>query len=65
MTNAPNGRPDLIAAARGLIGVPFELGGRDPARSLDCAGLVMTAGILKWAEGELHYGLWGAAGSGT
>ena len=31
------------ARARALVGVPFRAQGRDPARGLDCAGLVITA----------------------
>ncbi|ODU69350.1 MAG: hypothetical protein ABT11_12685 [Novosphingobium sp. SCN 66-18] len=34
---------DLAAAALNLIGTPFRLHGRDPARGLDCVGLVAEA----------------------
>ncbi|MBO9499856.1 MAG: hypothetical protein J7483_10415 [Novosphingobium sp.] len=33
----------LAAAAERLIGTPFALHGRDPARGLDCVGLVAAA----------------------
>jgi cell wall-associated NlpC family hydrolase len=33
----------LAAAAEALIGTPFRLHGRDPARGLDCVGLVTAA----------------------
>jgi cell wall-associated NlpC family hydrolase len=33
----------LAAAAERLVGVPFRLHGRDPARGLDCVGLVAAA----------------------
>jgi cell wall-associated NlpC family hydrolase len=33
----------LAAAAERLVGVPFRLHGRDPARELDCVGLVAAA----------------------
>jgi len=32
----------IISAARGLLGVPFRLHGRDPATGLDCIGLVLS-----------------------
>lgn len=34
---------DLAAAATGLIGTRFRLGGRDPAQGLDCIGLLQAA----------------------
>lgn len=34
---------DLAAAAERLVGTPFRLHGRDPARGLDCVGLVAAA----------------------
>ena len=33
----------LAAAAESLVGVPFRLRGRDPARGLDCVGLVAAS----------------------
>lgn len=33
----------LAAAAERLVGTPFRLHGRDPARGLDCVGLVAAA----------------------
>ncbi len=33
----------LEAAAAALLGVPFRLGGRDPASGLDCVGLITAA----------------------
>lgn len=33
----------LFEAARGLVGVPFRLHGRDPATGLDCVGLIAAA----------------------
>ena len=33
----------LAAAAERLVGTPFRLHGRDPARGLDCVGLVAVA----------------------
>jgi cell wall-associated NlpC family hydrolase len=33
----------LARAAERLVGVPFRLHGRDPARGLDCVGLVAAA----------------------
>jgi len=33
----------LAAAAEGMAGTPFRLGGRDPATGLDCIGLVVAA----------------------
>ncbi|HEY6815218.1 MAG TPA: NlpC/P60 family protein [Croceibacterium sp.] len=36
-------RAALAAAAERLIGTPFRLHGRDPARGLDCVGLVAAA----------------------
>ncbi|MBB3034534.1 NlpC/P60 family protein [Alteriqipengyuania lutimaris] len=33
----------LAAAARGLVGTPFRLQGRDPATGLDCVGLVLAS----------------------
>lgn len=33
----------LVAAAEELMGTPFRLHGRDPARGLDCVGLVAAA----------------------
>ncbi|MFL0413033.1 peptidoglycan endopeptidase [uncultured Sphingomonas sp.] len=33
----------VAAAARGLVGVPFRLHGRDPATGLDCVGVVALA----------------------
>jgi cell wall-associated NlpC family hydrolase len=33
----------LAAAAERLLGTPFRLHGRDPARGLDCVGLVAAA----------------------
>jgi cell wall-associated NlpC family hydrolase len=33
----------LAAAAERLVGTPFRLHGRDPARGLDCVGLVASA----------------------
>jgi len=33
----------LAAAAEALVGVPFRLGGRDPAGGLDCLGLFAVA----------------------
>ena len=35
--------PRLAAAAERLVGVPFRLHGRDPARGLDCVGVVEAA----------------------
>jgi cell wall-associated NlpC family hydrolase len=35
--------PLIAAAAVALTGVPFRAGGRDPARGLDCVGVVLTA----------------------
>lgn len=35
---------DLAAAAEALVGTPFRLHGRDPARGLDCIGL-LAAGL--------------------
>ena len=34
---------DLAAAARGFIGAPFRLHGRDPATGIDCIGLFAAA----------------------
>lgn len=36
-------REALAAAAEALVGVAFRLHGRDPARGLDCVGLVAAA----------------------
>ena len=33
----------FAAAAESLLGVPFRLGGRDPATGVDCVGLVAVA----------------------
>ncbi len=33
----------IVAAARGLIGVPFRLHGRNRATGIDCVGLVVVA----------------------
>lgn len=33
----------LAAAGAGFVGVPFRLHGRDPARGLDCVGLVAAS----------------------
>lgn len=33
----------LAAAAASFVGAPFRLHGRDPARGLDCVGLVAAA----------------------
>lgn len=33
----------LLAAARQLLGVPYELGGRDPEKGVDCQGVVFLA----------------------
>jgi cell wall-associated NlpC family hydrolase len=33
----------FIDAARSLIGAPFEMGGRDPERGIDCVGVVVYA----------------------
>ena len=30
----------FLAAARQLVGVPYELGGRDPKKGIDCQGLI-------------------------
>nr|MBL8412736.1 C40 family peptidase [Dechloromonas sp.] len=35
-------RPDVVAAARNLIGTPFRHQGRLPGIGLDCAGLVVV-----------------------
>ncbi|MDE2562080.1 MAG: C40 family peptidase [Sphingomonadales bacterium] len=35
--------PTLEEAALGLVGTPFRLHGRDPARGLDCVGLIAEA----------------------
>jgi len=40
---------DVIARARGLLGVRFRLHGRDPATGLDCVGLVSAALQLNFA----------------
>ncbi|MEE4451753.1 hypothetical protein [Novosphingobium resinovorum] len=34
---------DLAIAARGLVGSPFRLHGRDPASGLDCVGVIEAA----------------------
>ncbi|GGE01963.1 hypothetical protein GCM10011515_22040 [Tsuneonella deserti] len=34
---------DLANAARGLVGAPYRLHGRDPATGLDCIGVVLAA----------------------
>jgi cell wall-associated NlpC family hydrolase len=39
----------IVAAARGLIGVPFRLHGRSAAHGLDCIGLATQA--LEHAQG--------------
>lgn len=36
-------RADPVTVARGVIGTPFRLHGRDPAFGLDCVGLVSLA----------------------
>lgn len=46
----------LAAAAERLIGVPFRLRGRDPARGLDCLGLVATALAASGTEVEVPAG---------
>ena len=43
MNYATRQAEQFIEAARGLVGAPFEMGGRDPARGIDCAGLVVYA----------------------
>jgi len=35
--------PELARAAEALAGTPFRLHGRDPARGLDCVGLLAAA----------------------
>ncbi len=47
------------ARARALVGVPFRAQGRDPARGLDCAGLVITACGLQPESGRRNYRLRG------
>lgn len=48
--------PDGFAArAEALVGVPFRLGGRDPATGLDCVGLVACA--CGAAQAPIGYGL--------
>lgn len=49
----------FAAAAEGLLGTPFRLGGRDPATGVDCVGLVACA--LGGAEAPLGYALRNAA----
>lgn len=54
------GRGEAVArAAEALVGVPFRLHGRDPARGLDCVGLVAAAldGAGVPADPPLRYGL--------
>lgn len=50
---------DLARAAETLVGAPFRLHGRDPARGLDCVGVVAAAfaraGLR--AEAPAHYAL--------
>lgn len=41
----------FAAAAEGLLGAPFRLGGRDPAAGLDCVGLVACALEAEAPEG--------------
>lgn len=50
---------DLAAAAAALEGVPFRLHGRDPARGLDCVGVVAAAFAVcgKTAREPRGYGL--------
>ncbi|WP_037488722.1 hypothetical protein [Sphingomonas phyllosphaerae] len=40
---ACEGGERVLAAAQGLVGVRFRMQGRDPARGLDCVGLVGVA----------------------
>jgi hypothetical protein len=40
----------LAEAARGLVGGPFRLHGRDPATGLDCVGLVSAALVAAGAS---------------
>ena len=48
--------PDqFAAAAEGLLGAPFRLGGRDPATGIDCVGLVACA--LGGVEAPTGYAL--------
>ena len=64
----PN-QADIIARARGLVGAPFRLHGRDPATGLDCVGLCarsfdVTAGVptgypLKGGDANLYASLIG------
>ena len=42
----------IVAAARGLVGVPFRLHGRDARTGVDCIGLAMLS-----LEGAGHKGL--------
>ena len=53
----------LDEAARGFLGTPFRLHGRDPATGLDCVGLVLAslAACRLPAPPVLHYGLAQAA----
>jgi murein DD-endopeptidase / murein LD-carboxypeptidase len=39
----------IVARARGLLDVPFRPQGRDPARGVDCVGLVATAADIEHA----------------
>ncbi len=49
----------LARAAAALIGAPFRLHGRDPAKGVDCVGLVSAAlaAIGRKAEAPSAYGL--------
>jgi len=41
----------IVAAARGLVGAPFRLHGRDPAMGLDCVGVVALALVAAGCRG--------------